>query len=87
MLATLFVKLFLTILLEYSKHSLSMMLLASGMLTLEKEWHLQSLSWLGDLEIIPAIGKFHLSAHKPDCFPRFSLMFVTGAGHMSLAYH
>ena len=40
MLTTLFVKLFITILLEYPKHSLSMMLLASGMLTLEEEWHL-----------------------------------------------
>ena len=43
MLTTPFVKLFLTILLEYPKHSLSMMLLASGMLSLEEEWHLQSL--------------------------------------------
>ena len=34
------------------------------------------------LEIIPAVGKFHLSAHKPECFPRFSLMFTKGAGHI-----
>ncbi|KAG9315413.1 hypothetical protein JVU11DRAFT_4564 [Chiua virens] len=35
-----------------------------------------------DLEIIPAIGKFHLSAHKPSCFPQYSLMFIKGAGHI-----
>ena len=34
------------------------------------------------LEIITAVGKFHLSAHKPECFPRFSLMFTKGAGHV-----
>ncbi|KAG1722518.1 hypothetical protein EDB19DRAFT_1898193 [Suillus lakei] len=31
------------------------------------------------IEILPAIGKFHLSAHKLLCFPRFSLNFITGA--------
>ena len=35
-----------------------------------------------ELEIIPAVGKFCLSAHKPKCFPRFSLMFTKGAGHV-----
>ena len=35
-----------------------------------------------DLEIIPAVGKFHLSAHKIECFARFSLMFIQGAGHV-----
>ncbi|KAG1739749.1 hypothetical protein EDB19DRAFT_1895447 [Suillus lakei] len=34
------------------------------------------------IEILPAIGKFHLSAHKLLCFPRFSLNFITGAGHI-----
>ena len=29
-----------------------------------------------------AIGKFHLSAHKLHCFPRFSLMFLKWAGHV-----
>jgi hypothetical protein len=33
-------------------------------------------------EILPAVGKFHLSAHKLQCFPRFSLNFMTGAGHI-----
>jgi hypothetical protein len=32
------------------------------------------------LEIIPAVGKFHLGAHIPECFPLFSLNFVHGAG-------
>lgn len=32
------------------------------------------------LEIIAAIGKFHLAAHKCDCFVKFSLNFVHGAG-------
>ena len=27
-----------------------------------------------------AVGKFHLSAHIPTCFPRFSLNFIHGAG-------
>ena len=35
-----------------------------------------------DLEIVPAVGKFHLSAHKLECFSRFSLMFVQGVGHI-----
>ncbi|KAG1877467.1 hypothetical protein F4604DRAFT_1680133 [Suillus subluteus] len=34
------------------------------------------------IKILPAIGKFHLSAHKLLCFPRFSLNFITGAGHI-----
>ena len=33
-----------------------------------------------DMDIIPAVGKFHLSAHKLDCFAWFSLMFMQGAG-------
>ena len=41
-----------------------------------------ALSWPGEMEIMPAIGKFHLSAHKPHCFSRFSLMFLKGAGHV-----
>ena len=35
-----------------------------------------------DLEIVPAVGKFHLSTHKLECFARFSLMFIQGAGHI-----
>ncbi|KAI6124226.1 hypothetical protein EDD16DRAFT_1703920 [Pisolithus croceorrhizus] len=34
------------------------------------------------LEIVPAVGKFHLAAHKHSCFPRYSLNFVKGAGHL-----
>jgi hypothetical protein len=41
-----------------------------------------TLSLPAGMEILPAIGKFHLSAHKLDCFPRFSLMFIPGAGHV-----
>ncbi|KAI6131227.1 hypothetical protein EV401DRAFT_1884110 [Pisolithus croceorrhizus] len=29
-----------------------------------------------------AVGKFHLAAHKLSCFPRYSLNFVKGAGHL-----
>jgi len=35
-----------------------------------------------NLEVVPAVGKFHLSAHKASCFSRFSLMFLKGAGHI-----
>ncbi|KIM74954.1 hypothetical protein PILCRDRAFT_79556, partial [Piloderma croceum F 1598] len=34
------------------------------------------------LEIIGAIGKWHLAAHIPECFPKFSLNFVEGAGEV-----
>jgi hypothetical protein len=33
-----------------------------------------------NLSIIPAVGKFHLGAHIPECFALFSLNFVHGAG-------
>ena len=32
------------------------------------------------LEIIPAIGKFHLAAHILECFWKYSLNFIKGAG-------
>jgi hypothetical protein len=32
------------------------------------------------LAYIPAVGKFHLAAHREDCFAQFSLNFVQGAG-------
>ena len=35
-----------------------------------------------DLQVVPAVGKFHLSAHRASCFSRFSLMFLKGAGHI-----
>ncbi|KAI6102043.1 hypothetical protein EV401DRAFT_2061243 [Pisolithus croceorrhizus] len=34
------------------------------------------------LEIVPAVGKFHLAVHKLSCFPRYTLNFVKGAGHL-----
>ncbi|KAI5985315.1 hypothetical protein EDC04DRAFT_2913872 [Pisolithus marmoratus] len=34
------------------------------------------------LEIVPTVGKFHLAAHKLSCFPRYSLNFIKGAGHL-----
>ncbi|KAG1809366.1 uncharacterized protein BJ212DRAFT_1484485 [Suillus subaureus] len=34
------------------------------------------------MQIIPAVGKFHLSAHKLAFFARYSLNFVQGAGHV-----
>ena len=35
-----------------------------------------------DLKIIPAVGKFHLGAHIDECFPKFSLNFILGAGQL-----
>jgi len=32
--------------------------------------------------LIPAVGKFHLAAHVPSCFAKFSLNFVQGAGQL-----
>ncbi|KAI6040548.1 hypothetical protein EDC04DRAFT_2993623 [Pisolithus marmoratus] len=34
------------------------------------------------LDIVPAVGKFHLAAHKLSCFPRYHLNFIKGAGHL-----
>jgi hypothetical protein len=31
-------------------------------------------------KVIGAVGKFHLGAHIPSCFPLFSLNFIPGAG-------
>lgn len=33
-------------------------------------------------KIIPAVGKFHINAHVPECFVRYSLNFVEGAGQL-----
>ena len=35
-----------------------------------------------EMGIVPAVRKFHLSAHKLECFVCFSLMFMQGAGHI-----
>jgi len=32
------------------------------------------------LSYIPTVGKFHLGAHRAECFAQFSLNFVEGAG-------
>ena len=32
--------------------------------------------------MIPAIGKFHLGAHVPECFPMFTLNFIKGAAQI-----
>jgi hypothetical protein len=34
------------------------------------------------LEITGAVGKWHLAAHIPECFPKFTLNFVEGAGEV-----
>jgi len=34
------------------------------------------------LEITSAIGKWHLTAHIAECFPKFTLSFVEGAGQV-----
>ncbi|KIO01284.1 hypothetical protein M404DRAFT_150518, partial [Pisolithus tinctorius Marx 270] len=55
------------------------------------QWSINFQSWVKSscslhlppsLEIIPAVGKFHLAAHKLSCFPRYSLNFIKGAGHL-----
>jgi hypothetical protein len=33
-----------------------------------------------DLKYTAAVGKFHLAAHREDCFAQYSLNFVEGAG-------
>lgn len=40
------------------------------------------LSLPAGLEIIAAVGKFHLGAHIPSCFSRYSLNFIEGAGQL-----
>ncbi len=34
------------------------------------------------IKIIPAVGKFHLGAHIKECFYKFSLNFIEGAGQV-----
>jgi hypothetical protein len=34
------------------------------------------------LEITGAVGKWHLAAHIAECFPKFTLNFVKGAGEV-----
>ena len=42
----------------------------------------ESLELWDSIEITGAIGKWHLTAHIPECFPKFSLNFVEGAGQV-----
>jgi len=35
-----------------------------------------------NLQIIPAVGKWHLGAHVAECFPKFSLNFIQGIGQV-----
>ena len=34
------------------------------------------------MEITGAVGKWHLAAHIAECFPKFTLNFVEGAGEV-----
>jgi hypothetical protein len=34
----------------------------------------------GEIQLVPAIGEFHICGHLPKCFPRFSPHFVEDAG-------
>lgn len=42
----------------------------------------ESLELRDSLDVIGAVGKWHLAAHVPACFPRFTLNFVEGAGQV-----
>ena len=35
------------------------------------------------LKITCAVGKWHLAAHIPECFPKFTLNFIDGAGQVN----
>jgi hypothetical protein len=35
-----------------------------------------------DMELLAAVGKFHLNAHIPECFARFTLNFMHGSGEL-----
>jgi hypothetical protein len=41
-----------------------------------------SMELYDSLEIIGAVGKWHLAAHILECFPKFSLNFVEGSGEV-----
>jgi hypothetical protein len=34
------------------------------------------------ITLVPAVGKWHLGAHVPECFPKYSLNFVDGIGQI-----
>src|SRR6202034_4315845 len=39
-------------------------------------------SWSFGMEITGAVGKWHLAAHIPECFLKFTLNFVEGASQV-----
>jgi hypothetical protein len=43
---------------------------------------LEFLDLLDSMEITGAVGKWHLAAHIPECFLKFSLNFVEGVGQV-----
>ncbi|KIK72130.1 hypothetical protein PAXRUDRAFT_181279 [Paxillus rubicundulus Ve08.2h10] len=49
---------------------------------MHKVWENNHLLVPEGMDIIAAVGKFHLSAHKLECYPQFSLKFMEGAGQM-----
>ncbi|EIW73782.1 hypothetical protein CONPUDRAFT_29248, partial [Coniophora puteana RWD-64-598 SS2] len=40
------------------------------------------LSWPDGVELIPAIGLFHVHGHKDECVAKFSPTFIEGTGHV-----
>jgi hypothetical protein len=40
------------------------------------------LTWDKKRGLIVAVGKWHLAAHVKECFCKFSLNFIKGAGHL-----
>ena len=34
------------------------------------------------MSLVPAVGKWYLGVHVPDCFPKYSLNFVDGIGQI-----
>ena len=40
------------------------------------------LDWDKKRDLIIAVGKWHMMSHVKDCFCKFSLHFVLGAGHL-----
>jgi len=49
---------------------------------LERVSELEYLEVSDSMEITSAVGKWHLAAHIAECFPKFTLNFVEGAGEV-----
>jgi hypothetical protein len=43
----------------------------------------EHLTWPRLMDLTVAVGKFHLGAHIDECFARFALQFVSGAGQIA----